>query len=300
MLAPIALDHLLRVLRKEEKLRWLDLLALLLLPLVWYGFATLQFGSPIPHSVQAKLGAYRLEPGEGLIRLIQHYATPFMAQEWIGTKLAVASGMFIYPLLSIFGMLQVWKVDRRSLPFLLYPWLYLIVFAAANPLIFRWYLTPPLVAYILLILVGLKTLLSNLYSGLGIKKLSVQFGVNLLLMVLFPLGTLLSAWVLIPDHGLQRPAPEMAWYQLELLYRQAAIDVQPLLADGDTLAAGDVGVLGYFSNARILDTVGLNSPVATSYYPANPAFYVTNYAIAPDLIIDQQPKQSFFWKFMGA
>lgn len=299
LLAPIALDHLLRVLRKEEKLRWLDLLALLLLPLVWYGFATLQFGSPIPHSVQAKLGAYRLEPGEGLIRLIQHYATPFMAQEWIGTKLAVASGMFIYPLLSIFGMLQIWKVDRRSLPFLLYPWLYLIVFAAANPLIFRWYLTPPLVAYILLILVGLKTLLSNLYSGLGIKKLSVQFGVNLLLMVLFPLGTLLSAWVLIPDHGLQRPAPEMAWYQLELLYRQAAIDVQPLLADGDTLAAGDVGVLGYFSNARILDTVGLNSPVATSYYPANPAFYVTNYAIAPDLIIDQQPKAVIFLEVYG-
>lgn len=299
LLAPIALDHLLRIIRKDEKLRWLDLLALTLLPLLWYGFATVQFGSPIPHSVQAKLGAYRLEPGEGLIRLIQHYATPFMAQEWIGTWLAVASGMLIYPLLFFLGAFQVWKIDRRSLPFLLYPWLYLIVFAAANPLIFRWYLTPPLAAYILLILIGLKTLLADLFARLKIKRQPVQFGVNLLLMLVLPLGTLLSGWVLVPDHGLRRPAPEMAWYQLELLYRQAAVDVQPLLADGETLAAGDVGVLGFFTNARILDTVGLNSPIATRYYPTDPAFYVTNYAIAPDLIIEQQPKVVVFLEVYG-
>ncbi|HEY5672066.1 MAG TPA: hypothetical protein VIS10_18890, partial [Anaerolineales bacterium] len=52
---------------------------------------------------------------------------------------------------------------------------------------------------------------------------------------------------------------------------------------------GDVGILGYYTGARILDTVGLNSPVSTSYFPLDPSLYVINYAIPPDLIIDQAP-----------
>ncbi|MRS02717.1 hypothetical protein EG832_05770, partial [bacterium] len=67
LLIPIALDHLIRVVRKQEKLLWKDVLALVVLPLVWYSFATIQFGSPIPHSVQAKLGAYRLDSTEALV-----------------------------------------------------------------------------------------------------------------------------------------------------------------------------------------------------------------------------------------
>ena len=55
------------------------------------------------------------------------------------------------------------------------------------------------------------------------------------------------------------------------------------------MAAGDVGVLGFFTPGKILDTVGLNSPVTLDYYPVNPDYYVTNYAISPDLIIDQEP-----------
>jgi len=93
-----------------------------------------------------------------------------------------------------------------------------------------------------------------------------------------------------PDHGPDRPAPGMAWFKLELLYQKAAQIVQPFLTNETTLAAGDVGVLGYFTQARILDTVGLNSPEALKYYPLDDTYYVTNYAVAPDLIIDQQPE----------
>jgi hypothetical protein len=55
------------------------------------------------------------------------------------------------------------------------------------------------------------------------------------------------------------------------------------------LAAGDVGVMGYYTPAKILDTVGLNSEEALRYYPLDPRFYVINYAVAPDLIVDQKP-----------
>jgi len=55
------------------------------------------------------------------------------------------------------------------------------------------------------------------------------------------------------------------------------------------LAAGDVGVLGFFTPAQILDTVGLNSPVSLGYYPLDPAAYVINYAVPADLLVEQQP-----------
>jgi len=50
-----------------------------------------------------------------------------------------------------------------------------------------------------------------------------------------------------------------------------------------------VGVLGYRLPVHILDTVGLNTPQSSNYYPLDPSYYVIAYAIPPDLILDQQP-----------
>ena len=299
LLIPIALDHLIRVVRKQEKLLWKDVLALVVLPLVWYTFATVQFGSPIPHSVQAKLGAYRLDSTEALVRLIQHYATPFMNDTWFGSMLAVAGGLLLYPALFAMEALKAFKTNTRTLPFIAYPWLYLIVFAIANPLIFRWYLTPPLPAYLLFILIGVHTLLTAIFSKLKITDKAMRTAILSIFLIVLPLANLLSAWSWIPDHGMRHPAPKMSWYQLELLYGQASAIISPYLQDGQTLAAGDVGVLGYFTNARILDTVGLNSPEALAYYPLDQRYYVINYAIAPDLIIDQSPDAVIFLEVYG-
>jgi hypothetical protein len=92
-----------------------------------------------------------------------------------------------------------------------------------------------------------------------------------------------------PDHGPVRPAPEMAWFKLELLYQQAAKRIQPDLQPGDVVAAGDIGAVGWFTGAAILDTVGLISPEAVPYYPLDPSLAVINYAVSPDLIRDLQP-----------
>jgi len=287
----IALDHFIRVLKKQQKLYWYDLAALLLLPLIWYSFATLQFGSPIPHSVQAKLGAYHLKPEEGLIRLLQHYATPFMADRWFGAAFAVGSGILVYPFLFLVGSRSFFKIDQRSLAIMVYPWLYLLVFAIANPLIFRWYLTPPLPFLFLGILAGTEVFFSSVFAIPKLKfPIFTQNFLLVILVIVIPFVNLLNNWQMHPDHGPDRPAPGMAWFKLELLYQKAAQIVQPFLTNETTLAAGDVGVLGYFTQARILDTVGLNSPEALKYYPLDDTYYVTNYAVAPDLIIDQQPE----------
>jgi hypothetical protein len=56
------------------------------------------------------------------------------------------------------------------------------------------------------------------------------------------------------------------------------------------IAAGDIGALGYFTGAQMLDTIGLVSPVAVGYYPLPDSMYVINYAIPPALIDDQRPE----------
>jgi hypothetical protein len=316
LIGPLFLDRFIQVIRHrgdqslENKTSILDhpltleSLAFLVPAAIWIIFASAYFGSPIPHSILAKSLAYRLPQQAGFIRLLQHYATPFMDQATLGV-VGIGMGMLVYPFLFLIGALHSLRRTARIWPFLAYPWLYFAVFALANPLIFRWYLTPPLPPYILAILIGADRLARGIIrwraapqpdsspsdEGGRYNRLA-QAGL-VLFVIAIPVLLSLGDWRLRPDHGLRRPSPNMAWYQLELLYRQAAatlaneIGEQP--ARVPLLAAGDVGVLGFFTPARILDTVGLNSPLSTQYYPLDPQFYAINYAVPPQLILDARP-----------
>jgi len=291
--------------RPRQKLRWSEAAAFGLPVLAWGAFAALTFGSPLPNSILAKAVAYHLQPADALIRLIQHYATPFLEENLLGAPLAIAIGIVLYPSLCLIGSLAAFKNAPLLLPWLLYPWLYLATFALPNPLIFRWYLTPPLPAYFLLILFGMERVMAGLLrlnrkggEGLGDRGLAPRrSGIVLAVVLIFPLIFTLSDWQMHPDHGPDQPAPEMAFIKLELLYRQAAGRIAPLMdalsgggsRTAPTLAAGDVGVLGFYTPARILDTVGLNSPVSSRYYPLPADQYVINYAIPAQLILDQRP-----------
>ena len=267
--------------------------------LLWGIFSVTYFGNPIPHSIAAKSVAYRLSADAAFIRMIQHYATPFMDNLTFGAY-SIGIGLVLYPFLYLVGALHSFRLSSHIWPFLLYPWLYFLVYSIANPLIFRWYLTPPLTALFLIILIGADQTIQRLARWVGNKgnkhpqrsTSSIATGISLVCVVILPCLLLLRGWTINPDHGLSRPAPLMAWYQLELLYQQAADQLTKDINNWDSqplLAAGDVGVMGYFTGMRILDTVGLNSPQSVKYYPADPSYYLINYAIPPDLILDMKP-----------
>lgn len=311
LIGPLALDRLITWLTRfrqrpkpprsgDHSLRsYLVEASAFILPLLaWTVFSTVYFGSPLPHSVTAKTVAYHLQPNEAFIRLLQHYATPFQEDATLGAPIAVAAGLIIYPFLFLIGARWALKQNKHTWPWVAYPWFYFATFAIAHPLIFRWYLTPPLPAYILLILMGVERMIRDLLrlpgSGVESQNRAPRWrSAFLALLLAIPCFLVLNNWAWRPDHGLVRPAPKMAWYQIELLYRQVAGELQPEIqahqGKQPVLAAGDVGVLGFFSSARILDTVGLNSPVSTRYYPLDPALYTINYAIPPQLILDQKP-----------
>jgi hypothetical protein len=197
--------------------------------------------------------------------------------------------------LASFGGLALVRKSPRLIAVVLYSWLYFAIFTLANPLIFRWYLTPPLPFYFLCIFMGMITLweriaqtLRNLFFHVRINLFPIQ----IFFTVILPTYLILPAWQLHPSHGGNRLAPEMAFIQLELHYEEVANFLLSHSQDPltkATIAAGDVGVLGYRTNAYILDTVGLNSPQTLHYFPLDKKFYVINYAIPTQLILDYLP-----------
>ena len=262
----------------------LPALPLVCLSAPWFLFAALYYGSPLPHSMFAKAIAYHIDGEAGLIRLLQHFGTPFFEHLTFGTGILILT-LPLYLFLSILGI-RAGRKTKGGWTGLAFPWLYLLVFALANPLIFRWYLSPPLPFYFLSLFLGAGVLLRMVVPRTPVRRRQwLLFGFVALVWT----GMVLRGWQWSPDHGPSAPAPEMAWIRLELLYRRVAEDLKPRLHPGVRIAAGDVGALGYYTGAEILDTVGLNSPVATDFYPLPEAMYATNYAIPPDLILQEQP-----------
>ena len=275
----IGIDRVIRALKKSAtRPSWIEAAAFVIPLGIWVAISTAAYGSPIPQSISAKTSAYSLPPEAGLIRLLQHFATPFFGHETFGVWW-IGLGLLLYPTLYIIGWRYTLKDTTVAWPLAVYPILYIGVFAFANPLLFRWYLTPPLPMYFLGIFLGFAQI------GLRANRRTI--------ITIAMLGTLvltINAWTLHPDHGPDRPAPGMAYIRLENFYQQAAEILAPRLEDGDQLAAGDIGVLGYLTDAYILDTVGLITPGSSEYYPLPEEQYVINYAIPTDLILAEKPE----------
>lgn len=315
---------------QKRQVPWREAALYLGVLLPWVLFAALTFGSPLAHSVVAKSAAYRLGPYSALVRLIQHYATPFSEHHLLGTGW-VGVGMILYPFLALVGGRALVRgrgplnhppraleggeketpargrpisrmthkgekaegASARLWPLVLYPWLYFLALSAYNPLIFRWYLAPVIPMYILCILAGGHKVLCDLAGIVGRCWPAAQHvrRVCEVVLVLALAGLFLNAWEFSPDHGPDRPAPEMAWFKLEQLYRRATRDLmaRELITAETRIAAADIGVIGYLSGAQILDTVGLVSPEALRYLPLPEDAYVITYAIPTALILDEQP-----------
>jgi hypothetical protein len=273
---------------KRHRLPWRTWLACALVLLPWVIFSTAYFGSPIPNSVTAKRNAYDLPPLSALGQLLPTYSNVFFVFDTFRSVATMISGVLILTF-SLVAFVYAVRRTPRALPFLIYPWLYLAFFVVLNPLIFRWYMAPPLPSLMLSTFVGAWAIVQPLAKT---KVRWAAYGVvgTVGLLCVF---TSVNAWTLHPDHGLDRPAPRMAWHALELLYEQMGRHLRDDLGvTAETrVASGDIGAVGYYSGATIVDTVGLVTPELTRYYPVDPSLVADdqNYAIPPQLIYDTQP-----------
>jgi hypothetical protein len=154
-------------------------------------------------------------------------------------------------------------------PFAAFAVLYMAFYAVVGlrgVRLFPWYLVPLVPFYLLVAAAGL--------SRLGRPWL-------LALLVLWQVPAI--DWVQTPF----LPNGDTFWRESVLL--DVGHELGGALPPNAVIAAPEIGALGYASNLRILDTVGLVSPSALPYYPLPIEQLASDNAIPARLIEDQRP-----------
>jgi arabinofuranosyltransferase len=236
------------------------------------------YGSPLPHSVAAKQVAYLpAAPLENLFALLIHAGLP----GW-STFLLAAMPVTVAALLAVLGLVALVgltvgglpQLTRRHIPwqpFVAFGVLYFGFYALVGlrgVRIFPWYLVPIIPLYLLVAAAGLAR-----FGGLRMPWLAA----------------LLLVWQLPTIDWRQPLLPSGETLLREQLFAEVGQGLRLSLAPTAVVAAPEIGALGYLSNLRVLDTVGLVSPVALPYYPLPPDAFVTDNAIPARLIEDQRP-----------
>ncbi len=258
----------------------------------------LRYGSPLPNSVAAKQVAYlQTWPFENAVALLLQAGLPGWSTFLLAQlPAALGLGLALLGLGALAGLIRraVPWLQRQSvpwLPFAAFATLYIafyVVVGLRGVRLFPWYLVPIEPFYLLGAVAGFAALTgrgSLARTGPAAESSparSVVRGTSWL-------PALLVLWQL----------PAVDWRQPLLpvgenhAREQVMLDVGSGLADSlpptAVIAAPEIGALGYASNLRILDTVGLVSPVAIPYYPLPRDQVLTDNAIPARLIVDQKP-----------
>ena len=221
--------------RPWHTVRMLAATALLVAP--WLIFATWYFGSPVPQSVLAKAAL----------------AEPFGGIDVFGQMFG-RGVYFPVTVLACVGAAALWQTGSPVWRAVLLWWvLYTSAFIASGGFaLFPWYFIPLLPPYIAAAGVGWTTLVSRLPARVRSR-----------LAWTLPVLVLVYGAIRLP---VQRDLLVRSWETRERTYLRIGRE----LADTPTpcrLAATEIGALGFTFRGRVIDLVGLVTPMALSIEP---------------------------------
>jgi len=236
----------------------------------WLVFATLYFGSPIPHSITAKASIantagqhapFSVDGARDLAGwIVPTVAAPLMAIPNVPARLA----LLISFLLVGAGVL-VFKLRRRELwvP-LLFGALYVAAFYLGHSPHFPWYLIPLVWASSIVLGVGLGEVTQigqRGWSAFGVRTapLASLAGGVLIAVLACCMALALRSEIATYDHPL-RPGGQGDIRENIGEYLQA--HSRP----GDTVMLEPIGYIGYYSGLHVLDLAGLVSPDVVATY----------------------------------
>jgi hypothetical protein len=238
-----------------------------------------RYGSPLPNSVAAKQVAYLPAwPLENAAALLVQAGLPGWSTYLLAALPNAAAGL----LLAGVGLATLLVLARRGVlglqrdgvawqPFAAFAAIYLafyVVVGLRGVRLFPWYLVPIEPFYLLAAAAGLARLRGSAYAWLAAA---------------------LVVWQLPAIDWRQPLMPAGQDLGREQLYLSVGHGLAASLPEGATIAAAEIGALGWASNLRVLDTVGLVSPAALPYYPLPADQFVTDSAIPAQLINDRKP-----------
>ena len=227
-------------------------------PTVLSVLMVLVYGSPVTHSVIAKshvVVSVRLAASAAFMSLAKSALFPFdLLGDVPRDPTGAVTGAKALTYLVAAGLLAIalrgfWKLRRDGtvVALTLFVATYGLMFAAFNPLLFPWYFPPFRLALALLLAISMGRVAeaTDRWRAVAWVWAGVAIG---------------TAAIRLTSFQPYDPGPR------EGLYRHAVEELS--LGDQDLVAAPEIGAVGYFSDARILDTVGLVSPAILSSYDA--------------------------------
>lgn len=250
--------------------------------LIWVVGATAYYGTPIPHSVIAKAsGLYPLPPATAILDLMARLG--HLIADGVSAAARKVAGLLgsgalprepapQWPYVLLGLALLAWIVarwwhlsdGRRRPRVLALPACLLLVlafYALSNPLLMPWYIplvyAPELVMTVAACTApGRNALWKRAAGGLVLSLVLAT------VIVSFVFHVRPSNWSLIAHGATNADAAErMAAYRRTAEWLERASDAS------DSIAAPEIGVLGYLLDRRMLDACGLVTPEALPYLP---------------------------------
>jgi hypothetical protein len=265
------------------------LVALFLVMVIpWIVFSAVYFGSPIPHSIIAKVQHYPSSIIINVLWILADLGVPGFNP--LPLEQSVLSFPYsVWPIFCLFliilficfipKLIQFLKTRLEMCPFVFFAPGYIILLIIEgwkSSHIFPWYYIPLIPFYSFALAFILHTVLLNkprFLRGMifGLVILWTALGIN---------------W------GRQ---PEVNVFEAfgvnlarEKAYIAAAEFLAPKMNPHTVVALPEIGAFGYYTNVHILDTAGLVSPESLRYYPL-PVGYARDITLPPDLIRKELP-----------
>ena len=252
LLVPLILgfDYVLRVKRPSS---W-KVAAIFIVPtLLWFIFAWLYFGDPLPITLDVKQNQATMAISQkfapGILTILQYYVIRWFY--WIELVVAIIGCFY-------FG----WKARQWWL-FLLWPMIYFIAYALLGVSRYFWYYAPLATGFVVLVGLGIAAIsrwTQFVYEKERCRENSIgnyEFGnqerYNLrlagLIILFFFVFQLNDLWNL-------GNSPDMRI----AIYRAAGEWLQVNTSPGDKVGAMEVGIIGYYSQRPMVDFAGLIQP----------------------------------------
>lgn len=241
---------------RERRLPWRELLLFALIAAPWVVYATWFYGSPIPVTAASKMAVYAW----------QHPGPLPQAHK----LLTLLFGNPAYLLSTVCAGIGLWSVLRGGrgearnaafthphphtfLPPLIWLGVYWVAWLLSKVLLFEWYVVPPLPVWEALAALGAVSVWERLPNRLT-RNAQRALGAALV-TALGALGLWRTYYLCDANQRVE-----------ELVRKPLGLWLQGQSRTGDTVMLEPIGYIGYYSQRRVLDVIGLVSPQVIPYW----------------------------------
>jgi hypothetical protein len=234
-----------------QKVPWNAVLLFLGLSLPWYLFSWDYFGSPFPVTLAAKRyqGAMAISQrfAPGIMRILAWFSSTW--QYWVAACL-----VFV-------GLIYLIKHARKWAVILIWTFLYFISYSLLGVSSYFWYYTPLVPGYVILFGLGISAIIYigsqvNQIVSVNVRILSQVFSILvIILLFIAQVGSLI---------GMQQGGDKR--YEI---YRAVGEWLDENTPPDATVAALEVGIIGYYAHRPMIDFAGLIQPDVATHMSLN-------------------------------